>query len=72
MAAIRNSNYYEVALVHPDAGPHDAQVVQNGYGDELEAIGADGCVSVPEGPGLGAEYDWDYITKNQTSYVEYK
>ena len=72
MAAIRNSNYYEVALVHPDAGPHDAQVVLNGFGDDLAVIGSDGCVPVPEGPGLGVEYDWDYILKNQTSFVEYK
>ncbi|MDA1129781.1 MAG: mandelate racemase [Chloroflexi bacterium] len=72
MAAMRNSNYYEMALLHPDAGPHDAQVVVNGFGDGLEAIGRDGCVPVPEGPGLGVEYDWDYITKNQTAFVEYK
>jgi len=72
MAAIRNSNYYEVALVHPDAGPHDAQVVLNGFGDNLDIIDSDGCVPVPEGPGLGVEYDWDYIQKHQTSYVEYK
>jgi len=72
MAAIRNSNYYEVALVHPDAGPHDAQVVLNGFGDNLEIIDSDGCVPVPEGPGLGVEYDWDYINKHQTAYIEYK
>ena len=72
MAAIRNSNYYEVALVHPDAGPHDAQVVLNGFGDNLEIINSDGCVPVPEGPGLGVEYDWDYINKHQTAYIEYK
>jgi L-alanine-DL-glutamate epimerase-like enolase superfamily enzyme len=72
MAAIRNSNYYEMALLHPDAGPHDAQVVLNGYGDGLEAIGPDGCVPVPEAPGLGVEYDWDYITKNRTGFVVYE
>lgn len=31
----------------------------------------DGCVSVPEGPGLGVEYDWDFIMKNRTAGVEY-
>ena len=72
MAAIRNSNYYEMALLHPDAGPHDAQVVLNGYGDGLEAIGPDGCVPVPEAAGLGVEYDWDYITKNRTGFVVYE
>ncbi len=24
------------------------------------------------GPDLGIEYDWDYMKKHQTSYVEYK
>jgi len=52
--------------------PNDAQVVLNGFGDDLAVIGSDGCVPVPEGPGLGVEYDWDYILKNQTSFVEYK
>jgi L-alanine-DL-glutamate epimerase-like enolase superfamily enzyme len=47
-------------------------VVLNGFGDDLAVIGSDGCVPVPEGPGLGVEYDWDYILKNQTSFVEYK
>ncbi len=28
------------------------------YEDELETIDADGCVPVPQGPGLGVTYDW--------------
>ena len=72
MAAIRNSNYYEMALVHPDAGPYNSPVITNGFDETLEAIESDGCVSVPEGPGLGLEYDWDFITKNRVSHVEYK
>ncbi|MCH8311146.1 MAG: hypothetical protein IIB17_11715 [Chloroflexi bacterium] len=31
-----------------------------------DSIDENGCVDVPEGPGLGVEYDWDFITANQT------
>jgi L-alanine-DL-glutamate epimerase-like enolase superfamily enzyme len=72
MAAMRNSNYYEMALVHPNAGPYNPPVYTDGYADTLEAIGTDGCVPVPEGPGLGVAYDWDFIMKHRTGGVEYK
>ena len=59
MAAMRNSNFYEMGLVHPKltniACP---PVYACGYEDELETIDADGCVPVPQGPGLGVTYDW--------------
>lgn len=71
MAAIRNSNYYEMALVHPDGGPWNAPAYKDGYRDGLDAIGKDGCVPVPEGPGLGVQYDWDYIKKNTTNVATY-
>jgi L-alanine-DL-glutamate epimerase-like enolase superfamily enzyme len=38
-----------------------------GYSDQLEAIGPDGCVPVPSGPGLGVEYDWDFIAKSRVA-----
>ncbi|MBI4306207.1 MAG: mandelate racemase [Chloroflexi bacterium] len=72
MAAMRNSNYYEMALVHPDAGPYNPPVYRDGYSDNLDSIDREGFVNVPEEPGLGVDYDWDYITKNRTAYVEYK
>ena len=73
MAAIRNSNYYEMALVHPNVGPYNPPVNLNPeYQETLEGIGKDGCVPVPEGPGLGIDYDWDFIKKNTTASVEYK
>ncbi len=72
MAAMRNSNYYEMALVHPNAGPYNPPVFLNGYSETLEDIGSDGCVAVPEGPGLGVEHDWDFIMKNRTDGVEYR
>lgn len=60
MAAIRNSNYYEMGLVHPKLpNPVSLPIYKCGYEDQLESIDSNGCVDVPEGPGLGVEYDWD-------------
>jgi len=72
MAAIHNMNYYEMALVHPKA-PHILQppVYKGGYRDGLDAIDQNGCVQVPQGPGLGVEYDWDFITKHGKGVVVY-
>ena len=66
MAATRNSNYYEVALVGPDCPNAVPPVYACGYSDQLDCIGSDGCVPVPTGPGLGVTYDWDFIDRNRT------
>ncbi|MCP8941138.1 mandelate racemase [Alsobacter sp. SYSU M60028] len=67
MAAIRNSNWYELSLVAPGVRNPVPPVFGSGYSDDLEAIGEDGCFPVPDGPGLGVEYDWDFITRNRTA-----
>ncbi|MBJ3777661.1 enolase C-terminal domain-like protein [Acuticoccus mangrovi] len=64
MSAMRNSNFYEVALVGPDTPNMIAPVYTCGYSDQLDCVEADGCVPVPAGPGLGVTYDWDYIRAN--------
>ncbi|NQZ69173.1 MAG: mandelate racemase [Lentisphaeria bacterium] len=69
MAAIRNTNYYELALVGPKSPNVIAPVYTCGYSDQLDAIDSDGCVPVPDGPGLGVSYDWDYIEANKTDQV---
>jgi L-alanine-DL-glutamate epimerase-like enolase superfamily enzyme len=61
MAAMRNTNYYELALVGPDCPNIVAPVYTCGYTDQLDCVGPDGCVPVPAGPGLGVSYDWEYI-----------
>ena len=71
MASLRNSNYYEMALLHPEAPPSSVPVYINGYSDDLNSIDEQGCVSVPDGPGLGVEYDWEYIKKNQVTSTNY-
>lgn len=66
MAALRNSNYYEVALVGPDCPNAIPPVYACGYSDQLECIAPDGTVPVPTGPGLGVTYDWDFISRHRT------
>lgn len=66
IAAVRNTNYYELALVHPDCQNTQPPVYKGSYSDYFDTIDEDGMVSVPDGPGLGVEYDWDYIEANQT------
>ena len=73
IAAIRNTNYYEMGLVHPKAPLYMLpNVYKCDYTDELGAIDKNGCVPVPQGPGLGVEYDWDYINKNTTWEAVYE
>lgn len=67
MAAIRNTNFYELALVGPKCGNPLPPVYASDYTDELDGIGKDGCFPVPEGPGLGVTYDWDWIAAHRTA-----
>lgn len=67
MAAMRNTNFYEVALVGPDCPNAQPPVYACGYSDALECVDKAGTVPVPTGPGLGVTYDWGYIEKNRTN-----
>jgi L-alanine-DL-glutamate epimerase-like enolase superfamily enzyme len=69
LAAIRNANYYEMALVHPDCGNARHMPVYDTYSDEIDAIDDSGHVPVPSGPGLGIDYDWSYIDAHQERTV---
>lgn len=67
IAATRNANYYELALVHPACANTPPPVYRGEYTDELEeAIDEHGTVPVPTDPGLGVDYDWDYIEAHAT------
>lgn len=62
MGAVRNTNYYELGLLHPVHGnPLLPPVYGPAYVEDLSAVGEDGCVDIPEGPGLGVDYDWELI-----------
>lgn len=72
MAAIRNTNYYELGLLHPELGnPVMPPVYADDYVEDLSAISPDdGCVVVPDRPGLGVEYDWDWINAHRVETHE--
>lgn len=72
MSAMRNSNYYEVALVGPDTPNMVPPVYADGYSDQLDCVDEDGTVPVPNGPGLGVSYDWDFIQAHRTGIHVFK
>ena len=59
----------DLVEISPNAVP---PVYTCGYSDQPEDLGADGCVPVPDGPGLGVSYDWDFIEKNRTALQVYE
>ncbi len=56
MAATPNTHFYEMALIGPGMPNIVPPVYTCGYSDGPEAVGKDGAVPVPDGPGLGVEY----------------
>jgi L-alanine-DL-glutamate epimerase-like enolase superfamily enzyme len=73
MAAVRNTNYYEMGLLHPKApASGDIPLYKDGYRDTLDAIDERGHVPVPQGPGLGVEIDWDWVAAHRTGLVVYE
>jgi len=72
MAAIRNTNYYEMGLVHPKApASGDVPIYAGDYRDTLDAVDGRGHVSVPQGPGLGVVIDWEWVNQHRTGVREY-
>ena len=73
MASLRNTNYYELGLVHPNVPNNKAPIYpERRWLDELDSVDANGCVAVPEGPGLGVELDWDYINTQKVGEQVFK
>lgn len=70
MAAIRNTRFYELALVGPDM-PNALPEIFVDYSDQLDAVGSDGCMPVPTGPGLGVAIDWDKVSAHRTALHEF-
>jgi L-alanine-DL-glutamate epimerase-like enolase superfamily enzyme len=48
------------------------QIFADDYSDDLESVDSEGCVPVPEGPGLGVTINWDWVRKHQTATVVYE
>ena len=71
MAAMRNSNYYELGLVHPKLQPSYPPVYLDGYSDMLDAIDENGHIHVTDLPGMGVTHDWDFINKHTVDKTTY-
>ncbi|MFN0121399.1 MAG: enolase C-terminal domain-like protein [Blastocatellia bacterium] len=72
IAATRNTHFYEMALIGPGMPNLIPPVYTCGYSDQPEDLGKDGCVPVPDGPGLGVRYDWEFIERNRTALLVYE
>lgn len=69
MAATPNTHFYEMALIGPGMPNAVPPVYSCAYSDQPEALGPDGCVPVPDGPGLGIEYDWARIEHGRVQHL---
>ena len=65
MTAIRNTNYYEHGLLHPQGVDW---MVDQGFVESPEQVDSDGTVEIPDGPGLGVEIDWDFVEERRTAH----
>lgn len=72
IASIRNTNYYELGLVHPNIKQTKAPIYPPEFTDELENVDENGHVVVPQGPGLGVDLNWDYIKAHQVDTMVYE
>lgn len=70
LAAVKNANYYEVVWVHPNVPDFGPPIYKNLNVTRLDCIDEEGMIEVPDGPGLGVEYDRDYISKHSTGKIE--
>ena len=71
---IRNTNYYELGLRAPQGHAATAPPIYADpqWLDLLDSVDEHGCVDVPDGPGLGVELDWDFITAHKTGETVYE
>lgn len=65
ISAIRNTQYFEKGLVHPDAGWVESQ----GFKNQIEEINDSGEIPVPDEPGLGVEIDWEFVEDRLTNHT---
>lgn len=72
MASIRNTNYYELGLVHPNVPRTQPRIYgEQRWLDELSSADAQGCVAVPDGPGLGVPLDWEWINAHKSGETRF-
>lgn len=54
--------YYERGLLHP---LYDYEASQPWFRTRVDDIDSEGCVMLPQAPGLGLDLDWEYITAHR-------
>lgn len=62
MSAIRNSNYFEHGVVHPESD----WLLNQAFEGHPESPTDDGSIRVPDGPGLGVDIDWAFVEERRT------
>lgn len=62
MSAIRNSNYFEHGVVHPESD----WLLNQAFEGRPESLTDDGSIQVPDAPGLGVEIDWAFVEERRT------
>lgn len=73
MAALRNTNFYELGLSLPTGtNIHAPPIYACGYSDGFAALDQEGRVAVPGGAGLGVSYDWDKINATKTQHMVFQ
>ncbi len=65
MSTVRNTNFYELGLVHPNVRSTKSPIYI-GYSDDLDTIDENGNVYAPQGNGIGVPLDWDWIDSHST------
>ena len=60
MTSIRNTNFYEMGLVHPKIETYRPNIYID-YNDNLDGIDKNGNVFAPDGFGIGVDIDWDWV-----------
>jgi len=53
--------YYERGLLHPQ---YDYEAAQPWLATRIDDLDAEGNVHLPQGPGLGYDFDWEFIRRN--------
>ena len=72
MASIRNTNYFEMGVgIHKVRETKAPIYPDRQWMDEVDSVDADGCVDVPQQPGLGVPLDWDFISAHKTGETVY-
>ena len=63
MAAIRNTNYYELGLVHPKVPGWKSQhqIYADDYSDDLDAVDKRRLRAGAAGPGPRRNINWDWL-----------